>query len=111
MSERDKGADEDSQEIITGIQQGEDWAEIIDVTQQIHSNGTESLHVEAVSTDPNLGDILVSQFEGEVACQSVEPIDDRSASTFALSSKRWSSPWNPPGPKKNWGSPPDPSLN
>lgn len=33
-------------------------------------------------------------------------------SSFGFSSKRWSSPYNPEGPKKNWRTPPaDPTLN
>ena len=35
----------------------------------------------------------------------------KSSSQFALSSKRWKSPWNPKGPDPNWGPPADPSMN
>ena len=34
-----------------------------------------------------------------------------SRSTFGFSEKGWKSLWNPPGPKKNCGPPPDPNLN
>lgn len=92
-------------------------AMIVNAEAEVNKHGVESVLVDVVTeTQEDIQEYR--QHLEKITGAPVEIVRSRrvddphgSRNTFGFSEKGWNSPWNPPGPKKNWGPPPDPSLN
>ena len=78
---------------------------------EIKPGGQERVYGEIVASDEETAMMLREKMQEEVGADVTLETEERGrSSSFGFSSLKWRSPWNPPGPKKNWG-PPDPSRN
>lgn len=102
MNERDNGDSERSKEVDIFVQPLE---------QVISANGEEGVICEAIVAGYDL-DSMEQAAKEFIEQTGIEVLDERATRAFhALSSTRWNSPWNPPGPKPNWRKPQEPSPN
>lgn len=83
----------------------------------ISAEGSFTVMSEAliVSSDEETADLAIREFEEVTGAKILERKEirpeDQKAAVIAFMSGKWKAPWEPEGPKPNWGPPPDPSLN
>lgn len=83
----------------------------------INPDGSFTVMSEALilSSDKDTADLAIKEFEDATGAKILErreiKPEDREAAFFGFMSGRWNAPWEPKGPKPNWGPPSDPSLN
>jgi hypothetical protein len=78
------------------------------VEQVIEPDRTTTVFEVGADTDQDLDEItdhLVEEHGFHVGNPTTP-----TGSSFGFSSSRWNSPWNPSGPKKNWGPPPEDKI-
>lgn len=83
---------------------------------EINSDGSLGVFFQMRGSDSEAIETLKGIMDQELGSEgtdiSIEDYRKRSGSVFGFSSSRWNSSWEPQGPIKNWGPPPeDPRLN
>ena len=77
----------------------------------INADGTADLIVGIHASSPE-GMDRVKEAVDDLLGSDGERVKEGTGSSFGFSAGRWNSPWNPAGPKPNWGRPPkDPRAN
>ena len=89
------------------------FAFAVPVDEVVDSAGSRHIHLTTVGTDQETVNEMVEEMKKELPGELREAPEScrKLSSTFGFSSSYWKSPWNPTGPKKNWGPPKNPSLN
>lgn len=73
---------------------------------QVNADGTGQVNAFVAATGPNeeIIDLVLEDVRKDLGAREMGKPEIRKMHAF--SSSRWNSPWNPKGPKPNWGKPP-----